>query len=190
MSRGLFPLLVPISPLTKRQLVSHRLLRIVMCLLLDTLHVMRLESEVRQLRQALAEERHRNSRILEMLQSQLQTDEVEGSSQENGQLILEGTDQNQHQVIVIWYTYCWEYSVDCPQGKSGLHPCAPGTSLEVRANFCHRDKQESSQAGNDYIKLPALQPRLPGGVAERQRRRQAMQKRVSRTRLPPLQPLT
>ncbi|CAI7989024.1 hypothetical protein GBAR_LOCUS102 [Geodia barretti] len=102
------------------------------------------ESEVRQLRQALAEERHRNSRILEMLQSQLQTDEVEGSSRENGQLILEGTDQYQH------------------QGKSGLHPCAPGTSLEVRANFCHRDKQESSQAGNDYIKLPALQPRLPG----------------------------
>ena len=79
-----------------------------MCLLLDTLRVVRLESEVCQLRQALAEERHRNSRILEMLQSQLQTDEVEESSRENGQLILKGTDKNQHQVIVIWYTYCSE----------------------------------------------------------------------------------
>ena len=67
-----------------------------------------LEREVHQLRQALADERHRNGRILQMFQSQLESEETEGApSQET---ILRENDTESHQVSSVCHlcsAQCW-----------------------------------------------------------------------------------
>lgn len=50
-----------------------------------------------------------------------------------------------------------------------------------------KKEEKSLNRAKDTIKLPALKPHLPGGVAERQRRRQVIQRRLTRTLVhPPL----
>ena len=62
-----------------------------------------LEKEVHQLRQALAEESHRNARILQLLQDQQQTVVIE-NGEEDSQLLLRRDEAKLHEVSSICYT--------------------------------------------------------------------------------------
>lgn len=78
------------------------------------------------------------------------------------------------------------------------HKWTPEAYLRARAYVPHTSSRGSGehtqsrgrafQRVHDNMHLPALKPHLLGGAAEKQRRRQAVQKKTSATRLPALHP--
>lgn len=76
------------------------------------------------------------------------------------------------------------------------HKWTPEAYLRARAYVSHPSSRgehtqrrgRAFQRVQDNVHLPALKPYLLGGAAERQHRRQAVQKKTSSMRLPALHP--
>jgi hypothetical protein len=135
------------------------------------LRVRALEEEVQQLRQALAEERQSKGRMLQLLGGQLGTSSASRGRAGGDDPQLGGEGVKAHELS-------WARPAD-------LQPRATGLPLLVSEG---PGGGKASLVPQESIKCPPLKPRVVGCVAERQRRRLAVQRRLSGVALPPLQP--
>lgn len=132
----------------------------------DRQHMVLLQQEVQQLRRALAEERSRNDHILALLKSQLHDSSTRSGSDDHEQYgrarVTEqgGDGHNRHQTL--------------PRKEKGIHK-TPTSHQQAQLGV---PVVGTGERGS--LEYPVLKPHLPGTIAQKHRRRQALQKRFSR----------